>query len=260
MTRIVVSHRVEDEPYGAGQLIDALAGHFGPEEVAYASADLPPTEEQSRMLRYDVRSARMVVAVIGPRWLDARDPVTAERRMTTPTDWVRVQLAEAFRHGVQVIPVLLRDTPMPATRDLPPEVAVLVWRTALRVNPGRPAEMADLVKAVNVVLDQPRVPRSRLWPSRPIRDPYERSRVVNLLEAEPLPATRAWTRPALVAGAAAVVLAAVVGVALSTNGNGAPPDPVPARFGTPTSSATTAPASPGPTGPTTPPGSPHRSP
>jgi glutathione S-transferase len=176
MTRIVVSHRVEDEPYGAVAVIDGLAARFGAEDVGYAPADLPEGEEMAQLLRYDVRAARVVVAVIGPRWLDARDPVTGEPRLRRPADWVRAQLAEAFRCGTQVIPVLLRQTPMPVTRQLPADIAVLTWRHALRATPGLPDALDELVRAVGLVLDQPSVPRSRLWPSRPIRDPHERRR------------------------------------------------------------------------------------
>jgi hypothetical protein len=65
---------------------------------------------------------------------------------------------------------------MPATRQLPADIAVLTWRHALRVTPGPPDSLAELVRVVGMVLDQPSVPRSRLWPSRPIRDPHERHR------------------------------------------------------------------------------------
>ncbi len=253
MTGIVVSHRVEDEPYGAAQLIETLTQHFGPEEVGYAPAELPPTEQMAQMLRYDVRSARLVLAVIGPRWLNARDPGTGRRRITEPTDWVRVQLAEAFRCGVQVIPVLLREAALPPARDLPDDISVLVWRTALPANPARPGEMAELVRAVTAVLDQPSVPRSRLWPSRPIRDPYQRARAVRARDAQSDEDGPSWGRRALVAAAVLAVLAAV-GVSVAGRDADDAPTPVPARTGTGPSGS----ASGGDPSPPSP--SPHRTP
>ncbi|MGH3792738.1 MAG: hypothetical protein ACRDQ9_18475 [Pseudonocardiaceae bacterium] len=42
-----------------------------------------------------VRTAPVLLAVVGPRWLTATDP-TGRRRIDDPDDWVRRELAEAL--------------------------------------------------------------------------------------------------------------------------------------------------------------------
>jgi hypothetical protein len=51
-----------------------------------------------------------------------------------PEDWVRIEIGEALsRDGIQVVPVLLDDTPMPRIDQLPDELKTLVYRNAEKV-------------------------------------------------------------------------------------------------------------------------------
>jgi len=72
-----------------------------------------------------VRTARLLLAVIGPRWLTATDPATGRRRIDDPADWIRRELAEAFAAGVRVIPVLTDYAGLPGEADLPADIAAL---------------------------------------------------------------------------------------------------------------------------------------
>jgi len=71
-----------------------------------------------------VRSARVLLVVIGPRWLTATAP-TGRRRIDDPADWIRRELAEAFTAGVRVIPVLTDQAQMPTEAELPADIAAL---------------------------------------------------------------------------------------------------------------------------------------
>lgn len=66
----------------------------------------------------------MLLAVIGPRWLTAADPI-GRRRIDDPADWIRRELVEAFAAGVRVIPVLADQAELPAEADLPADIAAL---------------------------------------------------------------------------------------------------------------------------------------
>src|SRR5205807_2337668 len=71
-----------------------------------------------------VRSAPVILAVIGPRWLTATDP-TGQRRIDNPADWIRRELTEAFTTGVRVIPVLTDQAELPREAQLPADIAAL---------------------------------------------------------------------------------------------------------------------------------------
>jgi NB-ARC domain len=71
-----------------------------------------------------VRSASVLLAVIGSRWHVSSD--TAETRgRDRDVDWVEREIAEALKHQVRVIPVLVGDTQVPAEVDLPIDIRPL---------------------------------------------------------------------------------------------------------------------------------------
>ena len=72
-----------------------------------------------------MRSARVLLAVIGVRWLTATDGAMGRRRIDDPADWIRRELAEAFAAGVRVIPVLTDQGSLPREADLPADIAAL---------------------------------------------------------------------------------------------------------------------------------------
>jgi hypothetical protein len=76
-----------------------------------------------------MRSARVLLAVIGRRWLTATslDGVigAARRRLDDPSDWIRRELAEVFAAGVRVIPVLTEQAELPGAAELPADIAGL---------------------------------------------------------------------------------------------------------------------------------------
>jgi hypothetical protein len=74
----------------------------------------------------------VVLAVIGPHWLDIRDE-SGHRRVDNPADWVRTELRMAFERGIPVVPILLDSTPRLHKDDLPTEIASLALCTNWRV-------------------------------------------------------------------------------------------------------------------------------
>jgi hypothetical protein len=71
-----------------------------------------------------VRSARVLLAVIGRRWLTVRDQA-GRRRIDNPDDWIRRELAEAFRASIRIIPILTEQIEIPTEADLPADIAAL---------------------------------------------------------------------------------------------------------------------------------------
>ena len=70
-----------------------------------------------------MRSARALLAVIGPHWAITTDPITG-RRIEDPADRIRRELSEAFAAGVRVIPVLTDQAGLPRQTDLHGHVVV----------------------------------------------------------------------------------------------------------------------------------------
>lgn len=122
---VFINYRGADsDSYGA-LLYQHLVGHFGAGLVFVDCESIPAGADFVEELLGRVRSARVLLAVIGPRWLTATDPMTGQRLIDNPDDWIRRELREAFIGEVRVIPVLTEQIAMPVEGDLPADIAVL---------------------------------------------------------------------------------------------------------------------------------------
>jgi tetratricopeptide (TPR) repeat protein len=121
---VFINYRGEDS-HGYGALLYAqLSQRFGAELVFLDSESIPAGADFPEELVARVRACRVLLAVIGPRWLTTADSA-GRRRIDDPRDWVRRELAEAFAAGVRVIPVLTDGAEMLGEAQLPAEIAGL---------------------------------------------------------------------------------------------------------------------------------------
>ena len=73
-----------------------------------------------------------MLALIGPGWLDAKDSA-GNRRLDSPTDLVRQEIAAALKRNILVTPVLLQGAQMPPPERLPEDIRELVYRNGFEV-------------------------------------------------------------------------------------------------------------------------------
>jgi hypothetical protein len=119
---IFVNYRREDEPFGAALIDEKLSVRFGSAAVFRASWSIPVGADFERCLLTALRGCSVLLVVIGRRWLRGADGGTS--RIHNRADWVRREIAEAFAHGVRVVPVLL-EADLPSEGDLPADIAAL---------------------------------------------------------------------------------------------------------------------------------------
>jgi hypothetical protein len=62
-----------------------------------------------------------VLAIIGPRWTDARNNA-GQRRLEDADDFVRIELEAALARNIPVVPVLVGHASRPATTHSDPEL------------------------------------------------------------------------------------------------------------------------------------------
>ncbi len=75
------------------------------------------------------------LAVVGANWL-GRD-ASGSARLQEKIDPVRVEIETALGRHTPIIPVLVEGAKMPASSDLPPELADFVYLNAAEVATGR---------------------------------------------------------------------------------------------------------------------------
>src|SRR5262249_12563620 len=114
MADIFVSYRRDDSQWPAGRINERLEAVFGPGRVFFATVTIPPGEDFPQVLGNRVGSCRVLLAVIGPRWLDI-----LEARLGEPHDFVRIEIAEGLQRKVRVVPVLIDGAKPPPGARLP---------------------------------------------------------------------------------------------------------------------------------------------
>jgi formylglycine-generating enzyme required for sulfatase activity len=83
-----------------------------------------------KILKDWVNECDVLLALIGPGWINAIDPKMSSRRLDNPSDFVRIEIGEALARDIPVVPVLIDGTPMPDIDLLPNGLKELVDRMA----------------------------------------------------------------------------------------------------------------------------------
>src|SRR5215475_8003747 len=121
---VFINYRGADSHSYGALLYAELCRCFGAELVFLDSESIPAGADFPEQLVARVRGCGVLLAVIGPRWLDTAD-AEGRRRIDDPRDWVRRELVEAFAAGVRVVPVLTDGADLPGEAELPVEIAGL---------------------------------------------------------------------------------------------------------------------------------------
>jgi hypothetical protein len=141
LSGVFINYRSTDNPLGAAGIHDELVRRFGTANVFRDCVSLQPGSHYPSAIRKALADADLLIAVIGPQWLTLTDPTTGQRLIDRDHDWVRRELAWAFQHGIQVVPVLLHDTPtsarQPKLADLPDDIKPLATIQALTFSQRR---------------------------------------------------------------------------------------------------------------------------
>lgn len=176
MKSIFISYRRSDSADATGRIAERIAKRVGSQSVFKDVDSIDPGENFDEKIRLRLGDARVVVAVIGESWLDARDDA-GHRRLDDPADYVRRELAQALAdRRIRVIPVLIGEARLPQAAELPPDLQPLCFRQCVRIR----------------------------------RDPYFHTDIQRLMRQLPRTGAR---RPALIAAAFLFVVAAAFAVA-----------------------------------------------
>jgi uncharacterized membrane protein YhaH (DUF805 family) len=150
--RIFINYRRGDDQAAAGRLYDRLLQHFDREQLFMDVDAIEPGVDFVKSLDEQVAVCIAFIAVIGPRWLDARNN-DGTPRLDNPTDYVRVEIESALKRDIRVIPVLVDGASMPRPSELPPSLQALARRNAVEIAHHRfAADCDDLARHIKRAL------------------------------------------------------------------------------------------------------------
>jgi WD40 repeat protein len=200
MPRITISYRRADSEAMTGRICDRLVTHYGKQAVFRDIDDIPAGIDFRHHINEVLLKTNVLLAIVGPEWLGASRG--GLDRINEESDPVRVEVETALRRRVPIIPVLIGETRMPSSEQLPPSLKDFAFRNAVKVDTGLDFDyhIHRLIKSIDAIA--PQTPRS----SPPSREtpaagasPKPAARTENKLTAvvvEPLRKRDTGSRPA----------------------------------------------------------------
>jgi len=134
---IFLSYRGSDEIWATEFVYARMTEAFGEETVFKAGNALPPGDAFPAALLEKAASCPVMLACVGPGWLTAQN--AEGRRLESPEDWVRREIAISLQAGNRVIALLLGDAGAvapPNPSELPDDLRAMFAKQAWRLTPG----------------------------------------------------------------------------------------------------------------------------
>lgn len=98
-----ISYRRDQSGYIARSLRATLAAQLGGKSVFLDEKTIPPGQPFPQEITQAILGCSVMLVIIGPYWLNARDAKTDERRLDQPGDWVRQEIEEGLRNDKTLV-------------------------------------------------------------------------------------------------------------------------------------------------------------
>jgi hypothetical protein len=166
MASIYLSYRPSDLDAIAGRLHDQLVERFGQDAVVWRDPGVGDPSAPGPDLLRDVK---VVVALVGPRWLNA-GAEGSESPLMRSNDPVRLDLETALRRKLPIFLVLTSSATLPQAPYLPPSLQPLAMLSSvtLRNDPDFRRDAAQLVELLGKYVAPLAAARSAQRMSRPM--------------------------------------------------------------------------------------------
>lgn len=146
--KIFISYRRADHADFVERIRDWFVVRYQRDHVFMDFDTIPPFVRFADFIRQKIHEADVVVAIIGPRWLE----ILQERLAHDEEDFVPIELALALQAHKLVAPICIQDAPMPRRQDLPPDLQPLTDVNAVWLESGR--QFLDNIERVMDALEQ----------------------------------------------------------------------------------------------------------
>ena len=153
-----MNYRVQEQSGYAMLLHRELAQRFGLDNVFLASRSIGPGEDFVQGIHSSLRQCLVLLAIIGPRWLESGGRTIDVSGFAADHDWVHWEIAEAFARGIRVIPILIEGAELPGEASLPAPIARLARCQYVRLRhhsiDGDLAQLVDVLRRAVPALDR----------------------------------------------------------------------------------------------------------
>ena len=130
MALMFLSYRRNDTAAIARRVYDVLEKEFGRGSVFIDIETIAGGEDFRVRLEAALKKCQVLLALIGPRWME-------DKRLHNPDDFVRLEIEQALRQQLPLMPLLIDGANMPRVDDLPSSIASLTHQHALPIESGQ---------------------------------------------------------------------------------------------------------------------------
>jgi hypothetical protein len=131
--KIFLSYRRADHPDFVERIRDWFAWQYGRDSVFMDFDTIPPFTRFANFIREKVRECDVLVAIIGPSWLD----LLQQRMNDSEEDYVRIEIRLALEEGKPIAPISIKDAPAPRRRELPSDLQAMMDYNVAYLTSGR---------------------------------------------------------------------------------------------------------------------------
>ena len=128
-------------------LHNRLERRFGDDDVFFDTEDMKPGDNFPKRIRAALEEADVVLAVIGPKWVDTIDE-------DKEIDWVRDELVMALEHDIPIVPVLVEDAKPLEPAELPDNLRKLAHHHAQSIGKELNRDIDDLIEHLEFMVGQ----------------------------------------------------------------------------------------------------------
>lgn len=151
---IFINYRKDDTRWNALALYNELQKYFEKDQLFKDFNTILPGDDFVVSIENALRKCDVLLVLIGPAWLNMKDD-TGRRRLDDPDDFVVLEISTALTRNIQVIPVLIDNTPMPKASELPESMRSLYRRQFVEISNTRfEDDVHNLAEAIQKVLPQ----------------------------------------------------------------------------------------------------------
>ncbi len=134
MGKIFISYRRADSEYVVGRIYSDLCAAYGKKNIFKDVDSIPLGVDFRDEIAKIVHDCDILIALIGEHWSTITDEA-GTTRINDPDDYLRIEVEEALKRDIPVIPIITSNAKLPGEDDLPDSLKKLAFRNAIQVRP-----------------------------------------------------------------------------------------------------------------------------